>query len=299
MAVKGSTPVSDQTRASSLLDLAATGARLIPKQLKDEASLATSHLKSKSKTLIIGVGLAVVGLFFLFVMLVSLIVALIGGLASVEPIWFWSLMVAAGGLVLTAIFVLVGALIIKSAMPLMPQETIRGFKHDIGYLTQGNDFDPVEFDRLESEKAERKRVEKVREAELKKQAKKEDKAAIKRGEATTTIPQLQPTPEEIRQRAVLRRRHLGDIRSGLEEKTDVKAQFDAFVNQAFGKNDESADEDALDPTSPTAPYSGAARAGEKVGDANDYVKDNWQTLGVLGASSTALAVFAKKLKRKK
>ena len=45
----------------------------------------------------------------------------------------------------------------------------------------------------------------------------------------------------------------------------------------------------------TAPYTGAARAGEQAAAAEDYVKDRWQPLALLGASSTAFAVLATRL----
>ncbi|WFP17576.1 phage holin family protein [Citricoccus muralis] len=290
---RGRVRVTDQTRSSSMLDLTATGLRLVPKQLKDESALAVNHIKSKGMGLGVGIGLAVLGLFLLAIVLIALVVALIGAFADTGNLWFWSLMVAAGALVISLIFIGIGALILKGQMPLVPQETIRGFKHDLGYLAEGNAFDPVEFDRLEAEKAERKKQEKLREKELTKQARKEEKAARKRGEAPTTVASIKPSSEELRHRAELRRRHLGDIRSGLEEKTDVKAQFAAFTAAATGRRREDAG------TSPVSPYTGAVRAGEKVGDASDYVKDRWQPIALLGASSTALAVFLKKLTDKK
>ena len=82
MALQGSPRVSDQTRSSSLTDLASTGLRLVPKQLKDELTMAKGQLTKKGVTVGIGAGIAIVGLAFLFVMVVALIVALIGGLAQ-------------------------------------------------------------------------------------------------------------------------------------------------------------------------------------------------------------------------
>lgn len=288
------TRVTDHTRSSSLVDLTATGARLVPKQLKDEITIALNSIKGSGVKLGLGVGLAVVGLFFFFVMVVALIVALIGAFADTNNMWFWALMIAAAGLVLGLVSVGIGALVIKAQMPLVPPESVRGFKHDLGYLTEGSDFDPVEFDRLEAEKAERKEQQELREKELQKQATKEEKLARKRGEAPTTITSVKPSAEELRQRVALRRRHLGDIRSGLEEKADFKAQFSSFTAAATGRH--RAGEDGA---SPVSSYSGAARAGEKVNDAGEYMKDRWQPLALFGASSTALAMFLKKLTSKK
>ena len=55
---------------------------------------------------------------------------------------------------------------------------------------------------------------------------------------------------------------------------------------------------AGDPTAPTAPYSTGARAGEKANEAGEFVKDRWQPLALLGASTTALAVFVRQLGKK-
>lgn len=297
MAQQGSPRVSDQTRSSSLTDLAATGVRLVPKQLKDELTMAKGQLTKKGVTVGIGAALVVVALAFLFVMVVALIVALIGGFAQVQPVWFWALMVAAGALVIALIFALIGALRIKAAMPLVPEETVRGFKHDLGYLKEGNAFNPVEFDRQEAQRAEDRRAEQARAAERKKQEEKENKEAVKRGEAPKHATVSEPSYEELRRRTQLRRQHLGDIRSGLEEKTDVKSQVNAFTSQ-LGRPRHYGLVKAGDPTSPTAPYSTGARAGEKANEATEYVKDRWQPLALLGASTTALAVFIRQLGKK-
>ncbi|MFB2570974.1 phage holin family protein [Micrococcus sp. IITD107] len=280
-----------------MTDLASTGLRLVPKQLKDELTMAKSQLTKKGVTIGIGAGIAIVGLAFLFVMVVALIVALIGGLAQEQPIWFWALMVAAGALVLALIFLLIGALRIKAAMPLVPAETVRGFKHDLGYLKEGNAFNPAEFDRQEAQRAEDKKAAQAREAERRKQAEKENQEAVKRGEAPKHHESSEPSYDELRRRTQLRRQHLGDIRSGLEEKTDVKSQVNAFTSQ-LGRPRRYGAVQAGDPTAPTAPYSTGARAGEKVNEAGDYVKERWQPLALLGASTTALAVFARQLGKK-
>jgi hypothetical protein len=297
---KGSPRVSDQTRSSSLTELVSTGFRLLPLQVKDELAMVKGQLGKKGITAGIGAALAVVGLVFLFIMAVALIVAMIGGFAQERPIWFSALMVAAGALLVALIFLGIGALRIKAAMPLIPAETIQGVKYDLGYLKEGNAFDPAEFDRLEAQKAEEKRVADAREAERRKAAEAEDKAARKRGEAPKEATAQGPSYAELRRRTQLRRQHLGDIRSGLEEKTDVKAQFSSFTSQFKGRPS-STGPDSQDPTSPTAPHHTGARAGQKAHDAGenvgDYVKDKWQPLAVLGAASTAIAVFARQLKK--
>lgn len=294
-APRPTTPVTAQTRASSLSDLLGAVVRLLPLQLKDELALAKGHLTSKGKKAGIGAGLAVVGLFFLALMLVALVVALVGAFAP-EPFWFPALMVALAFLVLGLLFAGIGALQIKGAMPLVPAETVRNLEYDLGYIKEGNDFDPAEYDRLKAERAEAARVEKQREAERKKIEKEENKKAQKRGEAAPHPEQDSASEDEVRRRADLRRRHLGDIRSGLDERASVKGQLAAFSAQRKGRG---VTPDTAHATDPTAPYTGAAVAGEKAAVAEDFVKDRWQPLALLGASSTAFAVLAGRLRRQK
>ena len=66
-------PVTPQTRASSLTDLLGAVVRLLPLQMKDELELAKRHVAAKGKKAGIGAGIAVVGLFFLALMVVALV----------------------------------------------------------------------------------------------------------------------------------------------------------------------------------------------------------------------------------
>ncbi|XNZ00657.1 phage holin family protein [Micrococcus luteus] len=288
-------PVSAQTRASSLSDLLAALIRLLPLQIKDELTLALNQAKSKGVKVGVAAGLVLAGLFMLFCMLVALIVTLIGAFAN-PSFWFPALMVAAAFLVLGLILAAVGGLMIKGAMPLVPAETVRNIEYDLGYLKEGNAFDPAEYDRVKAERAEQKRIEKQREAERKKLEKEENKKAVKNGEAAPYPEKETASEDEIRRRAELRRRHLADIRSGLGERASVKGQVNAFAAQRKGRG---ATPESAGSTDITAPYSGAARAGEKAGVAEDYVKDRWQPLALLGASGTAFAVLGSLLGKKR
>ncbi|MEV0571949.1 phage holin family protein [Micrococcus luteus] len=287
-------PVTPQTRASSLTDLLGALVRLLPLQMKDELELAKRHVAAKGKKTGIGAGIAVVGLFFLALMVVALVVTLIGAFAD-PTFWFPALMVALAFLVLGLIFAGVGLMMVKGAMPLVPQETVRNLEYDLGYLKEGNAFDPAEYDRLKAERAEAKRVEAAREAERKKVEKEENKKARKNGEAAPHPGRDDATEAEIRRRADLRRRHLGDIRSGLDEKTSVKGQLAAFAAQRKGRG---VTPETTHATEQTAPFTGAARAGERTAEAEDYVKDNWQPLALLGASSAAFVALAGRLRRR-
>ncbi|MBB4734804.1 phage holin family protein [Micrococcus cohnii] len=287
--------VSDQTRSSSMGDLLAALIRLLPLQIKDELSLALSQAKSKGVKIGVAAGLIIVGLVMLAGMLVSLVVAVIGAFAP-SQFWLPALLVAAGFLVLGLILAGIGAMMIKGAMPIVPAETVRNLEYDLGYLKEGNNFDPAEYDRVKAERAEKARLEKQRAAERKKIEAKENKKAKKNGEALPHPSKDQASTDEVRRRADLRRRHLGDIRSGLEERASVKGQIAAFSAQRKGRG---ATADTKGTTGVTAPYTGAARAGEKAGVAEDYVKDRWQPLALLGASGTAFGVLATRLTKRK
>ena len=126
-------PVTPQTRASSLTDLLGAVVRLLPLQMKDELELAKRHVAAKGKKAGIGAGIAVVGLFFLALMVVALVVTLIGAFAD-PTFWFPALMVALAFLVLGLIFAGVGLMMVKGAMPLVPQEIVRNLEYDLGYL---------------------------------------------------------------------------------------------------------------------------------------------------------------------
>ena len=295
MTINGSPKVTTKTRMSSLLDLLSTVFRLVPKQLNDNLSLLSSQLKAKGIRAGAGVGIALIGLVFGAITFIALVAALIGAFMSEGPLWQTSLWVALGAFVVMLILLVVGALVVRSGFPLLQPEIVRGIKHDIGYVLKGNAFDPVEFDRLEEERRQQKLVEAQRRKEQAKRAKKEQKRAIRRGEAAESLPKTEPTEAQIRHRMELRRRHLGDIRSGVDEKTDYKGQFNTFTRHAMGNVPLDNVEHA---TSPLAPHHSAARAGERVNEGVGYVKDRWQPLTVLGASVTTAAVLLRRLRRR-
>lgn len=295
MTTNGARQVTTKTRMSSLLDLLATVFRLIPKQLSDNLVLLSGQLKSKGIRSGIGIGVALFGLVFGSVTFIALVMALIGGVMSETSLWQTSLWVALGAFVVMLVLLLIGVMVLRSSFPLIAPEVIQGIKHDVGYLLKGNAFDPAEFDRLEEERRQQRLVEKQRRKEQEKRAKKEHKRVVRRGEAATSLPQLEPTEAEIRHRMDLRRRHLGDLRSGVDEKTDLRAQFNTFTRHATGNVPTENVEHAV---SPLAPHHSAARAGEKVNEGVGFMKDRWQPLTVLGASVTTAAILLRRLRRR-
>lgn len=295
MITNGAPRVTTKTRMSSLLDLLATIFRLIPKQLSDNIALLSGQLKTKGIRAGIGLGVTVIGLVIGTITFIALVVALIGAFMSEASLWQTSLWVALGAFVVMLILLVVGLLVVKSSFPLIAPETIQGIKHDVGYIMKGNAFDPVEFDRLEEERRQQRIVEKQRRKEQESRAKKEQQRAVRRGEAAASLPKTGPTEAEIRHRMELRRRHMGDIRSGVDEKTDFRAQFNTFTRHATGKVPSANVEQAV---SPLAPHHSAARAGEKVNDGMEFMKDRWQPLTMLGASVTTAAILLRRLRRR-
>lgn len=295
MTTNGARQVTTKTRMSSLLDLLATVFRLIPKQLSDNLTLLSGQLKSKGIRVGAGMALTLLGLLFGSITFIALVVAIIGGFMSETPLWQTALWVALGAFIVMLIFLGIGFVAVRSTFPLIAPEIIQGMKHDIGYILKGNAFNPAEFDRLEEERREQRQVEKQRRQEQAKRAKREHKRALRRGEAAESLPQTEPTEAQIRHRMELRRKHMGDIRTGVDEKTDFRAQFNTFTRHATGKVPADNVENA---TSPLAAHHTAARAGEKVNDGVEYVRERWQPLTVLGASVTTAAILLRRLRRR-
>src|SRR5699024_11724905 len=130
-------------------------------------------------------------------------------------------------------------------------------KQYIGYVHKDKAFDHDEIDLLEEERRQQKLVEAQRRKEQAKRAKKEQKRAVRRGEAAESLPKTEPTEAQIRHRMELRRRHLGDIRSGVDEKTDYRGQFNTFTRHATGNVPQDNIEHS---TSPLAQHHSANRA---------------------------------------
>ena len=75
----------------------------------------------------------------------------------------------------------------------------------------------------------------------------------------------------------------------------MKGQLAAFAAQRKGRG---VTPETAHATEQTAPFTSAARAGERTAEAEDYVKDNWQPLALLGASSAAFVALAGRLRRR-
>jgi uncharacterized membrane protein YqjE len=198
--------------------------RLLPRQINDEIALAKVEIKRKGIQLGTAAAFFAVALLFAAFLLTGLIVAAIMGLATIMPAWLAALIVCAVFLLITLIGALIGLRKFKKAMPLLPEDTIRGFKHDLGVVKEGSDFDPSVLD-PSSEQAKAAKAEKDAKAAMAK-AEKEAKAAAE--------PDLVPTPTEaeLRRRLTQRRHHLTGVRDDLGEELDVKVQGQALLSGA-------------------------------------------------------------------
>ena len=149
--------------------------RLAPRQLNDEIAFAKIELKRKGIQVGVAAAFFAIALVFVAFLVVGLIVAAIMGLATIMPAWLAALLVSAAFLVIALVGGLVGLARFKKAMPLVPEETIRGIKYDLGVAREGSGFNPAVLD-PDSPEAKAAKAAKA-EAAAKAKAEKEAKAA--------------------------------------------------------------------------------------------------------------------------
>lgn len=249
--------------SSSLVGLSKVMARLLPRQVSDELSLALAEMKQKGIKAGVAAAFVVVALLFLAALGVALIAAAILGLATVMPAWLSALLIAALFLVIAAVAALVGINRFKKTMPLVPEDALRGIRYDLGVLKEGRSFDPSTLDAPKEPK---------------------DKQAEGKQEKPEDAVQ-KPTPEELRIRLRQRREHIAAVRDGLGEKADVKKQMaDLKSRRAAGRRNGTAGSGA-----------GAASSGEEIGA---MFRERAQPLAVLGASLVAMGILLRRLLRK-
>jgi uncharacterized membrane protein YqjE len=201
--------------------------RLAPRQLDDEIAFAKIELKRKGIQVGVAAAFLAVALVFLLFLVVGLIVAAIMGLATIMPAWLAALLVSAAFLLIALIGGLIGMRKFKKAMPLLPEETIRGIKHDIGIAKEGSAFNPAILD-PQSPEAKAAKAAKA-EAAAKAKAEKEAKAA----EHNQEFPQA--SEPELARRLNQRRHHLTEVRDDLGEELDVKTQAQFLLAAGQGK----------------------------------------------------------------
>lgn len=293
-----SSPSRKSRLGLSLPSMVKVAGRLAPKQLIDEGQLALQQMKKKGVQVGVAGAIGAVAAVLLLFMAIALIVAIIAGLSNIFQPWAAALIVAGVFLIIAAILGAIAASRVKAALPLVPEDAIRGIKHDLGVLKEGSAFDPRTLDKDPAEEAK------------KKAAKQREKAA----QAREPKPQG-PSYDDLLTRANRRRQHLVELRDGVGEKIDVKSQF-ADTKARFAA-DRSAHKAAAAPKpGPSAAQRASALVGtaqEKLDrgvvaftdnsqplrdDAAKVLKERWQPLAVMGGSLAAMAYFLKKLGEK-
>ncbi len=253
--------------------------RLAPRQLNDEVAFAKVELKRKGIQVGVAAAFLAVALVFLLFLLVGLIVAAIMGLATIMPAWLAALLVSAAFLLIALIGGLIGMRKFKKAMPLLPEETIRGIKHDIGIAKEGSAFNPAVLDPQSPEAKAAKA-----EADAKAKAEKEAKAA----EHNKEFPQASE-PELVR-RLNQRRHHLTEVRDDLGQELDVKTQARFLLAAGQGKLRQG---QALAGRGKDLAGHRFAALSESAGS----LGSRWKPLAVFAAAGTVFVVLVRKLLR--
>lgn len=264
--------------------------QLAPRQLNDEIALAKVEVKRKGKQLgVAGAFFGVAAVFAAF-LLTGLIVAAIMGLATIMPAWLAALIVCAVFLIIALIGGLIGLRKFKQAMPLVPEDTIRGLKHDLGIAKEGSDFDPAVLDPNSPQAKAAKEAKEA--AKAKEKADKEAKAAAE------AIDLPAPTEPELRRRLHQRREHLKGVRDELGEEIDVKPQAQALLAVARHRLDNGKDklrEGTERAAEKLSSLSSSARSGENQGSLPGQLEARWKPLLALAASAAVLLALLRKL----
>lgn len=264
--------------------------QLAPRQLNDEIALAKVEVKRKGKQLgVAGAFFGVAAVFAAF-LLTGLIVAAIMGLATIMPAWLAALIVCAVFLLIALIGGLIGLRKFKQAMPLIPEDTIRGLKHDLGIAKEGSDFDPAVLDPNSPQAKAAKEAKEA--AKAKEKADKEAKAAAEGVELPA------PTEPELRRRLHQRREHLKGVRDELGDELEVKPQAQALLAVARHRLDNGKDklrEGKERAAEKLASLSSPAGSGEASGSLPGQLEARWKPLLALAASAAVLLALLRKL----
>ncbi|ADX72525.1 phage holin family protein [Pseudarthrobacter phenanthrenivorans] len=255
--------------------------RLAPRQLNDEIAFAKIELKRKGIQVGVAAAFFAVALVFLMFLVVGLIVAAIMGLATIMPAWLAALLVSAVFLLIALIGGLIGARKFKKAMPLMPEETIRGIRHDIGVAKEGSAFNPAVLD-PQSPEAKAAKAAKD-EAAAKAKAEKAAKAA----EHEKEFPHA--SEPELLRRLNQRRHHLTEVRDELGTELDVKPQARYILASA---------QETLREGQALANH-GREVAAQKLSalSGSADLEKRWKPLAAFIAAGTVFLVLARKLLR--
>ncbi len=260
--------------ASALFESVKTAARLVPRQLNDEISLAKLELEHK-KERVGGVAIfAAVALIFGALLVVALVVAAIAGLGTVLPLWLSALIICGALLLVMAVSALVAYKKFQKLLPLLPPHANRGIRHDLGIIKDGRAFDPATLE-AENLSREEKKARKTKATEEKLQASTE--RAAKEAEQGPKA-----TEEELVKRTAARREHLLNLREDILVEADVKKLATHALDTAKEKTRETV---------------GLAAAGA-ASEFTETVKDRWKPATVFAVSSATVVVLLRKLMQK-
>lgn len=256
--------------------------RLAPRQLNDEIAFAKVEIKRKGIQVGVAAAFFAVALVFLSLLVVGLIVAAIMGLATIMPAWLAALIVSAAFLIIALIGALIGLQKFKKAMPLVPEETIRGIKYDLGIAKEGTSFNPAVLD-PDSPEAKAAKAAKD-EAAAKAKAEKEAKEEAHRKE----FPQA--SEPELHRRLEQRRRHIAEVRDELDTELDIKPQVRFLAGTA---------KEELDRGRAALQHGTAVAARKFAGftESKDAANVRWTPLAAFAASAAVFVVLLRKLLR--
>lgn len=256
--------------------------RLAPRQLSDEIAFAKAEVKRKGVQVGVAAAFFAVALVFLALLVVGLIVAGIMGLATIMPAWLAALLVCGVFLIIAIIGGLIGLRKFKKAMPLVPSETIRGIRHDLGVAKEGSHFNAALLDPSSPEAKAAKAAKD--EAAAKAKAEKAAKAEAQKVE----FPQA--SEPELHRRLDQRRRHLAQVRDQLDTELDLKPQVAFLVGSAQEKLR----------AGQAAAAHGASAVSRKIGalsEAGEGSALRWKPLVALAASAAIFVVLLRRLLR--
>lgn len=264
--------------------------KLAPRQLNDEIALAKIEIKRKGIELGIAAAFLAVALAFVAFLVIGLIVAAIMGLATIMPAWLAALLVCGVFLLIALIVALVGVRKFKKAMPLVPEETLRGLKYDLGIAKEGSGFDPAVLD----PSSEQAKAAKAAKAEAAAKAKAE-KDAKKAAEPDFGPP---PTEAELRRRLVQRRTHLTGVRDDLGQELDVKTQAQALLATTQVRLNAGKVQLSGKVAGFRSPSGSSAKTSPGASDDRGLaglLSQRWKPLAALTASAAALVFLLRKL----
>jgi hypothetical protein len=102
--------------------------------IRGEIGLLKAELSEKFSQLGVGVGLLVAAAVFAFFIFAALLTAAVVALSLVVAPWLAALIVAAVLLLVAGILVLIGSRALKSALPPVPEKSIRSLRDDVAAL---------------------------------------------------------------------------------------------------------------------------------------------------------------------